>query len=116
MEKILFSYINKKNQSIVIMCNEFEDTFYKIDLDGSIIEKIIDPFVLDVILDDVKENSIFNCIECYHDMLLSYIEENEIEINFEIVKGQENKRLFSYCCFRWYYVINIRWYVWIMFF
>lgn len=87
MEKILFSYINKKNQSIVIMCNEFEDTFYMINHDEHDIYNILDVFVLDVILDDVKEDSIFNCIECYHDMLLSYIEENEIEINFEIVKG-----------------------------
>ena len=87
MEKVLFTYIDHDNNSIVIMCNEFEDVFYKIDLDRFIIEKIIDPFVLDVILDDVKENSIFNCIECYCDILLSYIEENEIKINFEIVKG-----------------------------
>lgn len=82
MEKVLFTYIDHDNNSVVIMCNEFEDVFYKIDLDRSIIEKIIDPFVLD----DVKENSTFNCIKCYYDILLSYIEENEIKISFEIVK------------------------------
>lgn len=94
MEKILFSYINKKKQSIVIMCNEFEDTFYMINHDEHDIYNILDVFVLDVILDDVKENSIFNCIECYYDMLLSYIQENEIDIIFEIVKGQEMKDYF----------------------
>lgn len=87
MEKILFTYINKKNQSISIMCNEYEDTFYMINHEEHDIYKILDTFVLEVILDDVKENSTFNCIECYYDILLSYIQENEIVIDFEIVKG-----------------------------